>query len=265
MSAVTGHQTSNVQGNASTDALEHDCLRQLLNAHVRLQNRWLAQEKSQVDSFALASTAATEADEQSPTPSSAGEQQSPLLGSHTSRPTDAKGIVPLSLASILPPHPVSPIVHGMVRETRVEHIDGHIWVHWPVDARKIRCKDRQIISPSFDIFPGASFKMMILPKLMGDRKGQACFQKARGCGTVVLKLAEPVEGGAVLPQIRFRISIGHGEQRQLPRGPVEYDFSSSVCGLSKCDELWDFLSAVDTASSTLTVSLEVLPSSYNKD
>jgi len=41
-------------------------------------------------------------------------------------------------------------------------------VHWPVDAKKLRGRDQQVVSPSFDqIFPGCSFKLMLKPKVMG--------------------------------------------------------------------------------------------------
>merc|ERR1711966_302614 len=74
----------------------------------------------------------------------------------------------------------------VTRELRVhrEDKDGHLKVHWPVDARKLRGKDKQIISPSFEIFPGCSFKLMVKPKAMGVRKGQANFHKGRGWGSI---------------------------------------------------------------------------------
>jgi len=141
------------------------------------------------------------------------------------------------------------------RDLRVERAtNGQVDVCWPVDARKIQCKDRQIISPSFELFPDVSCKLMLKPKPKGLSKGLASFQKARGCGSIELKI---VDGLEVAPQFSFLLSIG-GEAR----GPVESNFAvSSVCGLAKNDEEWDFKAAVDPASSVFMVSLKVLPRS----
>lgn len=141
------------------------------------------------------------------------------------------------------------------RELRIEHLgsDGHLNVRWPVDARKLRGKDKQIISSSFEILPGLAFKMMLKPKFAGNRKGQASFQKARGWGSVELKF---VEGVASAPALRFRVSVG----QEQPRGPVECDFGSgTVWGLPKGIEDFDFASAVEASSSTFVVSLEIIP------
>jgi hypothetical protein len=152
--------------------------------------------------------------------------------------------------------------HGdeIVRDIRIEHSeDGRLYVRWPVDARKLRTKDRQIISPSFEVFPGAAFRLMIKPRVAGDRKGQAGFHKARGQGSVDLKF---MEGAVSAPKFGFRISVGSGAHAAAPRGPVYHDFdTSTVCGLPKCEEDWDFRSAVDPASQTFLISLEVAPSS----
>lgn len=250
-----------LEGNASQASvaeLEHTCLEevraQLIDAHFRLQNRWFASKTPHMDSFSLAST---DAGEDSPTSPGGikGEYLAPLSVSNTLMPEHDEGITrPLMSGSFLPKR-----TEGSMRNIQLKHMDGHLWVHWPVDAKRLRCKDRQIISPRFELFPGVFFILMIMPKLVGDKKGQACFQKARGCGSVVLKLVAPVGSTTSPPQFLFCITVGSGERRQTPRGPVEYDFGSSVCGLPKCDELWDFLSTVDAESSTFTVSLDVLP------
>lgn len=142
-----------------------------------------------------------------------------------------------------------------IRELRVEHFyDGSLKVQWPVDAKKLRSKDQQIISSSFEAFPGCSFKLMMKPKSAGDRKGQTSFQKAKGTGSVELKLMDRV---AEAPRLRFRISVGAQEQ---PRGPVEHDFSESTVGsLAPGDDKFDFASAVEPNSSSFVVTLEVLP------
>jgi hypothetical protein len=153
-----------------------------------------------------------------------------------------------------------PAVMETTRELQLERLeDGHLKVHWPIDAKRLRAKDKVCISPSFELFPGCSFKLMVKPRAMGDKKGQASFHKARGWGSVELK---SMEGVAVAPTLRFLISVG-GE---LPRGPVEHDFhNSTVGGLAKSDEMFDFTSAVDSKSSTFVVSLEVLPKGWQPE
>jgi len=144
----------------------------------------------------------------------------------------------------------------VTRELRVQlqDTDGHLKVHWPVDARKLRGKDKQIISPSFEIFPGCSFKLMVKPRAMGDKKGQASFHKGRGWGSVELKL---VEGVALAPTLRFCIAVGGTSACRM----VTHDFSSStVCGLERGEDHFDFKSAVDRSSSTFLVAMEVFPS-----
>lgn len=143
------------------------------------------------------------------------------------------------------------------RELRIKR-DGHgkIFVTWPVDARKLNGKDRQIISSSFDLFPDIVCKLMIKPKPKGLSKGLASFQKARGCGSIELKI---VEGEEKAPAFSFRLSIGCGDLLDGPRGLVKHSFaSSSVCGLPKDQEDWDFRAATDVDSNMFVVSLEVL-------
>lgn len=145
-------------------------------------------------------------------------------------------------------------VQRELRIKRDEH--GKIFVTWPVDARKLNGKDKQIISSSFDLFPDIVCKLMIKPKPKGLSKGLASFQKARGCGSIELKI---VEGEEKAPAFSFRLSIGSGDLLDGPRGPVKHSFaSSSVCGLPKDEEDWDFRAATDLASNIFFVSLEVL-------
>lgn len=147
-------------------------------------------------------------------------------------------------------------IEDVNRELWVDHCcDGRMQIHWPVDARKLNGKDKQIISPSFEIYPGCSLKLMLKPTAMGEKKHQSSFKKAKGRGSVDLKL---VESDGFSPTLRFCISVGGGS----PRGPVEHDFSdSAVGGLAKNDGQFDFSSAVDPTSSTFLVLLEVLPRS----
>jgi hypothetical protein len=140
----------------------------------------------------------------------------------------------------------------IIREVQTEHLgDGHIIVHWRVAARILKSLDRQIVSPTFEAFPGCSFKLMVKPKVVGVKKGDASFRKARGQGTLELKL---IEGADVAQTLSFGVSVG----AKSLCGCVRHDFSgSTVAGLSKSDEVFDFMSAVDTNTSTFIVSLEI--------
>lgn len=144
------------------------------------------------------------------------------------------------------------------RELRLEREEsGRVSVQWPVDARKLQGKDRQIVSSSFELFPDMACKLMIKPKPKGLSKGLASFQKARGWGSIELKM---VEGDATSLQFSFRLSIGSAWNCP-PRGPVEHTFAdSAVCGLPKEEEDWDLRAAVDPTSNILLVTLEVLQS-----
>lgn len=151
-----------------------------------------------------------------------------------------------------PSRQVQHIEHN--RELRVEHAeDGRITVYWPVDAKKLRGKDQHIVSPSFEIYPGSSFKLMLRPKPVGEGfQTQASFKKARGRGSVELKLTSDME---TAPELRFCISVGRGS----PRGPAKHDFNnSSVGGLAQNDEVFDFASAACAKASLVFVSLEIL-------
>jgi len=164
---------------------------------------------------------------------------SPVLLS--SGPPPAVGRIEKSVAEVVP------------HELRVEDLGaGHLKVVWPMDARKVQGKDQQLVSPSFELFPGFSFKLLVKPRPMGDRKGQASFKKSRGWSSVELKL---MGGMALAPKLRFLISVGGSS----PRGPVDHDFSDNTMGGLVNDNCWfDFASAVEPNSSTILVSLEVL-------
>lgn len=158
---------------------------------------------------------------------------------------------------IVPPAVKADIAQCSNRELQVEHMDdGSKKVFWPLNVKKLNGKDQQIVSPSFEIAPGSSFKLIVRPRFMGSKKGQTGFKKARGCGSVDLKR---LSGTATGPKLRFCISVGGG----APFGPVEHDFSSSsVGGLASNDNKFDFKSAADSSSSTTLICLEVLPENH---
>lgn len=207
---------------------------------------------------ALGSKAASTPMSQSTMADSFGEDlQSTHSGSSDEADTTVAGVAPQDPTSLLQV-PIASTRVDIPRELRVVHEEtGEILVVWPVDARKLNGKDRQIISSCFELFPGVGCKLMIKPKPKGFAKGLSSFQKARGCGSVELKIVEGVEK---VPAFSFCLSVGSGDEMQGPRGPVEQRFeSSSVCGLPREEEDWDFKAATDEASNTFLVSLQVLP------
>lgn len=68
-------------------------------------------------------------------------------------------------------------------DLRMEHLgkDGHRKVIWHVHASKLRSKDQQIISSTFEI-AGCCFKLMLKPTPMGDKKRAGVFQEGKGLG-----------------------------------------------------------------------------------
>jgi len=190
------------------------------------------------DSISCASTTVTD------------DASSPALGSPRRAPSvssDEGGILPFR--SILEDFMPENVAGNSVCEEEQSTKEELFGIHWSVDAKKLSSKDKQIISPSFQISPHASVKIMIKPKSVGDRKGQASFHKAKGFGSLEVKF---VEDSSVAPTIRFCVSVG-GEASY---GPVEHDFGSSgVCILPK---EWDFRSAVDSESSSFLVSVQAL-------
>jgi len=133
-------------------------------------------------------------------------------------------------------------------------------IEWNVDARKLRGNDKQAVSPSFDLSCGGRtlpFKMMIYPKQIPEQRGGASFKKSKGRGSITIKCEADVHHGTT--PLTFRIYTGQGVNKQIPRGPVEHDFSASaICTLPRSIEEWDFQEVADRASTIFVVGLEVL-------
>mmetsp|Transcript_55182 Transcript_55182/g.172429 ORF Transcript_55182/g.172429 Transcript_55182/m.172429 type:complete len:554 (-) Transcript_55182:145-1806(-) len=144
--------------------------------------------------------------------------------------------------------------------------DGTFCVSWTVDARKLKASDKVAVSPAFQVptAPG-NFRMMLLPKVVDDRKGGASFKRAKGKGLVQVKCEENLEdprGGTVA----LRLSVRSGgpeaespERQEPPRGPITHDFAEKgIFGLPRGQEEWDFGKIVN-GSQTFVVCLDVLP------
>jgi hypothetical protein len=142
-------------------------------------------------------------------------------------------------------------------------LEGSRFIRWPIDAQKLRTKDRQIVSPTFEVAPGMMCRMMLKPRATGDRKGQASFQKAKGWGSIEIKLGDSCPNAP--ENLRCRLSVGE----QQARGPVELNFAaSSVCGLPRREEEWDLKAGSvgdgPDAGATCVITMQVLPTNFEE-
>lgn len=135
---------------------------------------------------------------------------------------------------------------------------GRTRIFWTVDLKKLRSKERVLVSPSFELPLAceAPFRMMLQAKVVADKKGGECFIKAKGWGSIHLKCESSMEN---LPQdacVVFKVSAGRG----LWRGPVVHDFAhGGVSGLPRAQQDWDFKAACEEGSQTFLVCLEAVP------
>jgi len=133
-------------------------------------------------------------------------------------------------------------------------------IRWTVDARKLKSTDREAASPTFHLSCSSpmEFKLVIRPRKVEDSRGGACFRKARGKGTVQLRILTGVDE-TTSPIVTFRIAVGSQSHRHRPRGPVKHNFADRpICGLPEGKDEWDFTKTVDEATQTFVVCLEVL-------
>merc|ERR1712113_651244 len=123
--------------------------------------------------------------------------------------------------------------------------------YWAVDCKKLRGNDKQAVSPPFHLEDESlgTFRILVYPKAVNDKKGGASFRKSGGRGSVHLKCEGAMES-ASNTTVSLRVSAGRDQAGCGPvdsfRGPVRHAFSSSgLCGLPKDQEEWDFTLMVD--------------------
>eukprot|EP00930_Biecheleria_cincta_P055034 TRINITY_DN41402_c0_g1_i1.p1 TRINITY_DN41402_c0_g1~~TRINITY_DN41402_c0_g1_i1.p1 ORF type:complete len:366 (+),score=64.68 TRINITY_DN41402_c0_g1_i1:43-1140(+) len=149
---------------------------------------------------------------------------------------------------------------------------GAVTVIWTVDAKKLKSGDKILVSPPFEVAcVSRRFKMMLCPRPISDKKGGACFKNAKGRGFVQLK-CETGETADGLGMMSINISVGPGRADsawQSPlKQPVHHDFDDcGVCSFEAKSEAmlpesaekddWNFLQAVDGASQTFAVRLDL--------
>jgi len=159
--------------------------------------------------------------------------------------------------------PATPLRQNVVTVERTELPESSVVrqrATWIIDSRKLSTKDKQVVSPEFqlEVFNGEvqPFKLSLYPTAKGTARGHAGFRKSKGCGRVELKClnqsAEATEE-ELMPTLFCSFGVG-----ALPvRGPVQHDFSQrNTCSLDKEFEEWNFNAAVDD-SNTLVVFVEV--------
>jgi hypothetical protein len=185
-----------------------------------------------------------------------------------------------------PIHPQPPTI------SKSRSADGScLRIFWTVDAKKLKVKDKVAVSPPFELdekVPG-TFRMMLYPKIVSDRKGGASFKKAKGKGSVHIKCESPEGevhdgvvalriwvasnaeesdecGTAVAPVRHVQKSAeqeddtaeDEDEANDQPRGPVLHNFAEGgICGLPKDEEEWNFGKATDELTQRFVVRLEI--------
>jgi len=140
-------------------------------------------------------------------------------------------------------------------------MSGATCIYWTVNASKLESNDTQLVSPLFHL-PSTCQTGACLPcKMMITPQGSS-FKRAKGKAVLKLKCEASCEDGHSHP-VRFFLSAasgGENSRQHAARGPVDNDFGkSSICGLPKDCEIWDFNDVVDEESQTFAIGLLVLP------
>jgi len=132
-------------------------------------------------------------------------------------------------------------------------------LRWTADANKLKSTDRDAVSPAFQLTfqqeQAVEFKMVIRPTAVSNVRGGMSFKNAKGKGSIELRC---LDAAIMIPPVSFRLALCSGNE--LRRGAaVSHDFKTRTICLGQ--EEWDFTSAVDDATQTFVVCLEILPSS----
>jgi len=130
-----------------------------------------------------------------------------------------------------------------------------------VPRRKLESKEHLVVSDSFYVDAGSvqlPFRLRVAATKVHNKRLGHCFRKAGGRGRLELKCDSPPEPAEGVPPVTFRFHVGSGSQTES-RGPVTHDFGagSSVGGLPPEMEEWDFKAAVDPATESCPVGVEV--------
>jgi len=137
---------------------------------------------------------------------------------------------------------------------------GCTHVHWAVDARKLKRRHGDAVSPGFMVeLPGLGptpFKIMLCAKSgLSGAMGGVSSGEAKRLSQVVLKCESQLPESCT--DIAFRIGVGREDVLQPFRGPCVCSFYERSChGLPAVDAEWNFSTSIDD-SETFLVTLEV--------
>merc|ERR550525_399894 len=129
-------------------------------------------------------------------------------------------------------------------------------ITWVVDAKRLQSKDRMLVSPAFELPLGrpVPFRLMVQPKTTSAARGRESFAKAHGMGSIQLKCEEALAQDSVETSVvAFSLAVGSASWR----GPIRHDFAgASAAGLPAETRAWNFRTAVDSESHTITIQLD---------
>lgn len=134
---------------------------------------------------------------------------------------------------------------------------------WIVDAKKLRCNDRSLVSRPFKLALSSGsfdmqFKLMIFARKLADSKGGQSFQMAQGKGNIQVKCEHALED-VVCCSLGFRLSVAQSATAPpLCQKICFHDFTQSAAYSSQD---WDFGAAVNNAAQTFIVTMQLLPES----
>lgn len=159
-----------------------------------------------------------------------------------------------------------------VAKDRKEIIERTRWgkgcerLMYTIDAKKLRSKDREDVSPIFKV--GAmSFKIILRPKVMDNNRGGAGFDTSGRRGYVELKCMTDFETAGALEttSVRFRMSVGSRRGLETFRGPQTHDFAQrAIWQLPHGQDEWNFGKAVDRTTNTFAVCFEIFDDDSTK-
>jgi hypothetical protein len=166
------------------------------------------------------------------------------------------GGTPMMFGPVLPgPRPTS---------LPFSYSQGELCAHWPMDARKLRSKDKQAVSPTFDhealeAVIGEDYLQAIdrLPrgpfKIMAEGNGRQSFKDADGRMILTVKIEDPEPG-----VVTFWFVIGSGNTQQGPCQPFTNDFAAFPVPDEPRAMVWDGAAAAGDSKIldvTLVISL----------
>jgi hypothetical protein len=149
----------------------------------------------------------------------------------------------------LPPLP-APNSGAPLMSREISKASGYHRVHWKLPKRILDGKDKQAVSPPFEVC-GLSFKVILTATKTEDEWGGWTFRKSKGKGKIELKCLDTVPSH--FEAMDFGMSVGKAEKRRSKHNFAD----SATCGLPADDEEWHFKRYEDGQS--FMICVEVRP------